>query len=75
MPPERRLAAILSTDMVGSTALMAESEEAGLRARGNSRDDDLYGGLGNDVLGGASGDNFCDGGAGHNTIEGDCIFP
>ncbi len=30
--PERRLAAILFTDLVGSTALMARSEEAGLRA-------------------------------------------
>ncbi len=38
MPPERRLAAILFTDLVGSTALMAESEEAGLRARPRHRE-------------------------------------
>ncbi len=30
MPPERRLAAILFTDIVAYTALMAESEEKGL---------------------------------------------
>ena len=33
MPAERRLAAILFTDMVGSTALMARNEEEGLRAK------------------------------------------
>jgi len=33
MSPERRLAAILFTDIVGYTALMAESEEKGLRAK------------------------------------------
>ncbi len=36
MEPEgagRRLAAIMFTDIVGYTALMAESEEKGLRAR------------------------------------------
>ena len=33
MPTERRLAAIMFTDIVGYTALMAESEERGLRAR------------------------------------------
>ena len=38
MAPERRLAAILFTDMVGSTALMAESEEAGLRAKRRHRE-------------------------------------
>ncbi len=30
---ERRLAAIMFTEIVGYTALMAESEEKGLRAR------------------------------------------
>ncbi len=38
MTPERRLAAILFTDLVGSAALMAESEEAGLRARPRHRE-------------------------------------
>ncbi len=38
MPPERRLAAILFTDMVGSTALMAKSKEVGLRARPKHRE-------------------------------------
>ena len=33
MPPERRLAAIMFTDIVGYTALMARDEEAGRRAR------------------------------------------
>ena len=33
MPTERRLAAIMFTDIVGYTALMAESEEKGLRAK------------------------------------------
>ena len=33
MPTERRLAAIMFTDIVGYTALMAESEEKGLRRR------------------------------------------
>ncbi len=39
MPPavERRLAAIMFTDIVGYTALMAESEEKGLRARERHR--------------------------------------
>ena len=32
MPSERRLAAIMFTDIVGYTALMAESEEKGLAA-------------------------------------------
>jgi class 3 adenylate cyclase len=34
---ERRLAAIMFTDIVGSTALMAESEERGLRVRERAR--------------------------------------
>ena len=34
---ERRLAAIMFTDIVGYTALMAESEEKGLRVRGKHR--------------------------------------
>ncbi len=34
---ERRLAAIIFTDIVGYTALMAESEEKGLRARQRHR--------------------------------------
>ncbi len=34
---ERRLAAIMFTDIVGYTALMAESEEKGLRARARHR--------------------------------------
>ncbi|MHC4505077.1 MAG: adenylate/guanylate cyclase domain-containing protein, partial [Planctomycetota bacterium] len=33
MPPERRLAAIMFTDIVGYTALMARDEEAGRRVR------------------------------------------
>jgi class 3 adenylate cyclase/tetratricopeptide (TPR) repeat protein len=33
MPPDRRLAAIMFTDIVGYTALMARDEEAGRRAR------------------------------------------
>ena len=37
MPTERRLAAIMFTDIVGYTALMAESEEKGLRARERHR--------------------------------------
>ncbi len=36
-PVERRLAAIMFTDIVGYTALMAESEEKGLRARERHR--------------------------------------
>jgi TolB-like protein/class 3 adenylate cyclase len=36
-PIERKLAAIMFTDIVGYTALMAESEEKGLRARGQHR--------------------------------------
>lgn len=36
-PTERRLAAIMFTDIVGYTALMAESEERGLRARERHR--------------------------------------
>jgi TolB-like protein/class 3 adenylate cyclase/Flp pilus assembly protein TadD len=38
MPAERRLASILFTDIVGYTALMAESEEEGLRARERHRE-------------------------------------
>ena len=38
MPTERRLAAIMFTDLVGYTALMAESEEKGLRARERHRE-------------------------------------
>ncbi len=34
---ERRLAAIMFTDIVGYTALMAESEEKGLRAKERHR--------------------------------------
>ena len=34
---ERKLAAIMFTDIVGSTALMAESEPAGLRAKQRHR--------------------------------------
>ena len=37
MPTERRLAAIMFTDIVGYTALMAESEEEGLRPRERHR--------------------------------------
>ena len=37
MPTERRLAAIMFTDVVGFTALMAESEERGLRVRERHR--------------------------------------
>ncbi len=37
MPTERRLAAIMFTDIVGYTALMAESEERGLRAKEQHR--------------------------------------
>jgi class 3 adenylate cyclase len=36
--PIRRLAAIMFTDIVGYTALMAESEEKGLRARERHRE-------------------------------------
>ncbi len=35
---ERRLAAIMFTDIVGYNALMAESEEKGLRARAQHRE-------------------------------------
>ncbi len=35
---ERRLAAIMFTDIVGYTAVMAEDEAAGLRARERHRD-------------------------------------
>ena len=41
MPPqsaERRLAAILFTDLVGSTEWMAQSEEAGLRVKRRHRE-------------------------------------
>ncbi len=38
MSPERRLAAIMFTDIVGYTALMAESEERGLAARQRHRE-------------------------------------
>ena len=38
MPSERRLAAIMFTDIVGYTALMAESEERGLMARRRHRE-------------------------------------
>ena len=38
MPAERRLAAILFTDMVGSTALMARNEEEGLQAKRRHRE-------------------------------------
>jgi class 3 adenylate cyclase len=38
MPTERRLAAIMFTDIVGYTALMAESQEKGLRARARHRE-------------------------------------
>ena len=34
MPAERRLAATMFTHIVGYTSVMAESEEKGLRARG-----------------------------------------
>ncbi len=37
MPTERRLAAIMFTDIVGYTALMAQSEERGLRVREKHR--------------------------------------
>ena len=37
MPTERRLAAIMFTDIVGYTALMAESEAKGLAVRGRHR--------------------------------------
>ncbi len=38
MATERRLAAIMFTDIVGYTALMAKSEEKGLRARARHRE-------------------------------------
>ncbi len=38
MAPERRLAAIMFTNIVGYTALMAESEERGLAARRRHRE-------------------------------------
>lgn len=38
MPTERRLAAIMFTDLVGSTALMARDEEVGLRAKRRHRE-------------------------------------
>ena len=38
MPQERRLVAILFTDLVDSTALMARSEEDGLRAKRRHRE-------------------------------------
>ena len=38
MAPERRLAAIMFTDIVGSTAVMAQSESAGLRAKARHRE-------------------------------------
>ena len=38
MPQDRRLAAIVFTDIVGSTALMAQNEEAGLRAKRGHRE-------------------------------------
>jgi hypothetical protein len=43
-PPnvERKLAAIMFTDIVGYTALMAESEQAGLRVRPCPRKSSLF---------------------------------
>jgi class 3 adenylate cyclase len=38
MPTERRLAAIMFTDIVGSTAVTARSESAGLALRDRHRD-------------------------------------